>query len=100
MESGIACGLKPEIHFDARQTERPSVWPDLLVEFQRSINSMLAYWHARGPSKITVMGIEDQLKKVKIPGPSALALSLTFCKTSFELADLTTHCPGNKQKEH
>ena len=38
------------------------------------------------------MGIEDQLKKVKIPGPSALALCpLTFCKTSFELVDLTPH---------
>ena len=47
------------------------------------------------------MGIEVQLKKVKIPGPSALALSvcpLTFCETSFELVDLTPHwptCRGN-----
>ena len=52
-----------------RETDRPSVWPDLLVEFQRSINSMLAYWHGRGASKITVIrprGGSNLLSKITV----------------------------------
>ena len=45
-----------------------------------------------------LMGIEHQLKKVKIPGLSTLALStvclLTFCETSFKFAELAPHSPN------